>query len=84
LYFDNGIGRLHFEDLPNYKDDKRAVKITFVSGYTTVPTSIVSFLKVFVSTIYENREFYVIGVSVDKFANPIMVQMLNFYRVQPL
>ena len=47
LYFDNGIGRLHFGTLPNYKDDKRAVKITFVSGYTTVPTSIVSFLKVF-------------------------------------
>lgn len=84
LYFDNGVGILHFNILPSYKDDKRAVKITFVSGYTTVPTSIVSFLKVFVSTIYENREFYVTGVSVDKFANPMLVQMLNFYRIQPL
>lgn len=84
LYYDNSIGRIHFNSFPSIKDDKRAVKITFTSGYDTIPTSIVSFLKVFVSTIYENREFYIIGVSVDKFANPMIVQMLNFYRVQPL
>ena len=84
LYHQNGIGRINFSSFPSIKDDKRAVKITFVSGYETIPTSIVQFLKVFVSTIYENREFYVVGVSVDKFANPLMLQMLNFYRVQPL
>jgi len=84
LYFDNGIGHLHFEDLPSIKDDKRAVKITFVSGYATVPSSIVSYLKVLVSTLYENREQYIVGVNVDTLANPMINKMLDMYRIQPL
>ncbi len=84
IYGEDGISKVHFSDLPNIKDDKRAVKITFISGYATVPESIVSYLKVLVSNIYENREFYVIGVSVDKNANPLMNKMLEMYRVQPI
>lgn len=83
-YGENGTSKLHFESgLPTFKDDKRAVKITFTSGYTTVPSSIVSFIKVLVSTMYENREQYVIGVSIDTMANPLVFKMLDMYRVRP-
>lgn len=84
IYGENGISRIHFTDLPSIKDDKRAVKITFISGYTTVPSSIVSYIKVLVSTIYENREQYIIGVSIETMANPMMIKMLDMYRVTPI
>jgi uncharacterized phiE125 gp8 family phage protein len=84
LYFEHGAGKLHFDSIPSHKDDKRAFKITFKAGYATVPSGIVSFLKVFVSTIYENRELYIIGVSVETMANPAIIQMLNFHKVQSI
>jgi len=84
VYVDNGISKLHINKMPSYKCDKRAFKITFVSGYDVVPSSIISYIKMAVSTMYENRESYVIGVSVDKSANPLLDKMLNIYRIQPI
>lgn len=84
LYYENGIGTLYFTETPSIKDDKRAVKITFISGYTTVPSSIIAYIKVLVSTMYENREQYIVGVSVETLANPIINKMLDMYRVKPL
>lgn len=83
-YIDNEITKLDVNILPTYKDDKRAFKITFVSGYDTVPNSIISFMKVLISTMYENREQYIIGVSANTNANPMINKMLDMYRVQPI
>jgi len=81
-YVDYGATKLEFSSFPSYKDDKRAIKITFKAGYTTVPSSIVSYLKVLVSTMYENREQYVLGVSIETMANPAIHKMLDMYKVQ--
>ena len=83
-YLDNEITTIFFEDMPDHKDHKRAIKITFVSGYSAVPESITAYIKILVSTLYENRELYIIGVSVDKLANPMALKMLDMYRVQPI
>ena len=83
-YVDNGITKLHINKMPSYKCDKRAFKITFVSGYDIVPGSIVSYIKMLVSTMYENRESYVIGASINTSANPLLDKMLNMYRIQPI
>ena len=84
IYIENEVCTLHINQLPAYKQDKRAFKITFISGYVVVPNSIVSYIRMAVSTMYENRENYVIGVSIDKNANPLLDKMLNMYRIQPL
>lgn len=83
-YIENEITKLHIEAMPNYKQDKRAFKITFVSGYLTIPSSIKTYMKMQVSTMYENREQYVIGVSVETNANPMLDKLLDFYRIRPL
>jgi uncharacterized phiE125 gp8 family phage protein len=83
-YVEYGATKLHISSAPSYKDDKRAIKITFKAGYTTVPSSIVSFLKVLVSTMYENREQYIVGVSVETMANPAIMKMLDMYKVQSI
>lgn len=82
VYIDNGISKLHINKMPSYKCDKRAFKITFVGGYDVVPSSIVSYIKMLVSTMYENRESYVIGASINTSANPLLDKMLNMYRIQ--
>ncbi len=82
LYNEYGAGKIHINSMPPYKDDKRWIKITFKAGYETVPSSIVSYLKVLVSTMYENREQYIVGVSVETIANPAIHKMLDMYKVQ--
>lgn len=81
-YGENGATKLNFETIPEFKNDKRAFKITFKAGYASVPSSIVSFLKVMVSTLYENREQYVVGVNINTLANPLMLKMIDMYKVQ--
>jgi len=81
-YIEYGATKLYIESMPSHKSDKRAIKITFKAGYTTVPSSIVSYLKVLVSTMYENREQYIVGVSVETMANPAIHKMLDMYKVQ--
>ena len=83
-YVEFGAAKIEFNTIPSYKDDKRAVKITFIAGYETVPSSIVSYLKVLVSTMYENREEYIVGVNVETLANPAIHRMLDMYKVQSI
>lgn len=84
LYGENDIFRLYYEDMPSHKTHKNAIKITFVSGYTTVPESIIAYLKVKVSTLYENREQFVIGVSANELPLSFVDNLLDKYRIQPL
>ncbi|MGL5724997.1 head-tail connector protein [Cetobacterium sp.] len=84
VYVENEITKLHINQLPIYKQDKRAFKITFIGGYYVVPSGIVAYIRMAVSTMYENRESYVIGVSIDKNANPLLDKMLNMFRIQPI
>lgn len=81
---DNEIGYIWVNKIPIYKQHKRAFKITFVSGYDIIPHEIIAYIRMAVSTMYENRENYVIGVSVDKNANPLLDKMLNMFRIQPI
>lgn len=87
LYGSDDIFKIYFDTLPSHKKHKEAVKITFIAGYgdaTDVPTTIKTFLKILVSNMYENRDLYVTGVSIETMANPIAMQMISFYRVQPI
>lgn len=88
IYGENDVYKIHYENdvYRNIaiKDDKRAVKITFISGYDVVPSGIIAYIRMAVSTMYENRESYVIGVSIDKNANPLLDKMLNMFRIQPI
>ena len=84
LYYDNGIGKIQIVTPISHKGDKRAIKITFIAGYDDVPFSIKTYIKMLVSTLFENREQYVVGVSIDTNANPLVNRMLEFCRVQPI
>lgn len=84
LYGEYDIFKVHFDKTESHKCHKNAIKYTFVSGYDAVPEEIKSFILVLVSTLYENRELYVIGASIETEANPIAMRMLKMYRVQPI
>jgi len=56
LYVKNGVGYVHLDYYPTVPCHKLAIKITFNSGFDAVPSDIVSWLKVRVSTLYEYRE----------------------------
>ena len=86
IYGENGVSKIYFEDMPTHKDRKNAIKITFVAGYgdnsSYVPSGIKSYLLVMTSTLYENREQYIVGVSIDTMANPLLDKMLMMYKVR--
>lgn len=84
LYGEYDVFKVHFDTTASHKKHKQAIKYTFTSGYDNVPDGIKSYILVLVSTLYENRELYVVGVSVDKLANPMAMKMLEMYRVQPI
>jgi len=84
LYGDNDIYRIHFEKIVPHKKHKEAIKITFVAGYDKVPNQIVAFIRALTGTTYEKRELYSEGIPINTFANPMMHNMINMYRIQPL
>lgn len=84
VYIENGISKLHINQMPTYKEDKRAFKITFVSGYDVIPASILSYMRMAISTMYENREQYLIGATIEVNANPLLNKMLSMYRIESL
>ena len=84
LYEHNGIGCINYSDIPTVKDHKKAVKITFVSGYASVPEAIKAYMKVKISTLYENREEFVIGASIAEFGNEFVENLLSSYKVRSL
>jgi len=84
LYGENDIFKVHFEDTESHKEHKNAIKITFASGYTTVPTSIISWMKIKVSTLYEHREQFVVGVPINEFSDNLVNKMLDFYKIRSI
>ncbi|WP_418186737.1 head-tail connector protein [Aliarcobacter lanthieri] len=86
LYGENDIFKIHFESFKPHKTHKQAVKITFIAGYDEVPKSILQALKIYVATLYENREQYVIDFNsrTNVTEVPIVQKMLSMYRVQPI
>ncbi len=83
LYEKNGIGFISYSEIPLIKEYKKAVKITFVAGYETVPKPIKSYMRVKIANYYENREEYVIGVSSTEVANGFIDNLIKPYRVRP-
>jgi len=84
LYENNGLGRIDYDTIPTVQDHKKAVKITFISGYTTIPEAIKSYMKVKIATLYENREEYVIGANIAEFGNKFVENLLSSYKVRSI
>jgi len=82
LYERNGIGYISYSEIPNILNHKKAVKITFTAGYETVPEAIKQYMKVKISTLFENREQFVIGVSISEFGNKFIDNLLVPYKVR--
>lgn len=83
LYERNGVGFISYSKVPAHKTHKKAIKITFTCGYTVVPMPIKSYMRVKISTLYENREEYVVGASVSKLDNGFVHNLLKPYRIIP-
>ena len=79
LYERNGIGYISYSVVPAVK----AVKITFTVGYDVVPAPIKSYMRVKISTFYENREEFVIGVSSSTLGNGFIDNLIKPYRIMP-
>lgn len=66
---------------------KNSVKIIYTAGYadaSKVPESIKAWIKIQVSTYYENREAFVIGTIVSSLPSSHVDSLLNRYRVHNL
>lgn len=77
------VGHIAFNVFPNFKikNHKKAVRITFTSGYLEdFPMDLKQWLKVRVSTLNENREEITLGVSVSK--NNHVDSILKRYRIR--
>lgn len=83
LYENLGIGHIAYEDLPLVLEHKKAVKITFTAGYSKVPEAIKQYMKVKISTLFENREQYVVGASISNFGDSFIENLLLPYRIRP-
>ncbi len=66
LYERFGIGCVNYSIIPNYKEHKKAIKITIVCGYIDVPKPIIRYIKVKLSTWMELKEDEVLGISISK------------------
>ena len=84
LYEKNGVGYINYSEIPSYLDHEQAIKITFISGYIEVPEAIKQYIKVKISTLFENRESYVIGVSIAEFGSKFIENLLASYKVRSI
>jgi len=84
LFGENDIFRVHFEKTMPHKHHKKAIKITFVAGYDSVPNSIKTYIKHIVSTMYENREKFYQGTNISEIIGDMYISILYKYRIQPL
>ena len=81
LYENLEIGTIIFKTIPGIRVEKKAVKITFKSGYVSnFPADLKQWLKVRVSTLYEYREELTAGVSISK--NNHVDSILQRYRIR--
>lgn len=75
---------LYTASWPVISPGKNSVKIVYTAGYldrSKVPESIKAWIKIQVSTYYENRESFVIGTIVSEVPNSHVDSLLNRYRV---
>lgn len=84
LYERNGVGYISYSEIPTISDHKQAVKISFTCGYDVVPESIKQYMKVKISTLYENREQFVIGVSIADFGSKFIENLLLPYKIKSI
>jgi len=82
LYVENGIGMIEYLSKPLFKDHKESIKITFTSGYDLTPEPIKQYMRVKISTLFENREEFVVGASISSFNDGFIENLLNSYKVR--
>lgn len=68
IYEKDGVDHLVFTSFTATPAHKKAVRITFKSGYvsTEFPEDLKSWIRVKVSTLYEYREEFIVGASISK------------------
>ena len=81
-FVENGIGKIFYQEYPTLQDHKQAVKVTFNCGYDVVPEAIKAYMKVKISTLFENREQFVIGASISDFGGDFIDNLLSPYRIR--
>ena len=81
-YSENGIGEIFYQEYPTLQDHKQAVKVTFTCGYDVVPEAIKAYMKVKISTLFENREQFVIGASISEFGSSFIENLLSPYKIR--
>ena len=82
LYEYLDIGMIEYKNLPVLPTHKKAVKITFVCGYTVVPEPIKAYIRVKIATLYEFREEFVAGASVSDIGNNLIDNLLSPYKIK--
>lgn len=85
LYEEHGVGHIFYNELTSFEYHKKAVKITFTCGWTAseTPKPIKHYIKTKLSTLFENREEYVIGASISSFDDNLVRNLLTPYRIMP-
>ena len=83
-YERNGESFIEYLAKPLIASHKKAVKITYVCGYDSVPESIKQYMKVKISTLFENRESYVIGASIAEFGSEFVENLLSPYKIRSI
>jgi len=83
LYEEYEVGCIEYIDMPTFEYHRKAVKITFTCGYDVTPEPIKTYIKTKISTLFENREEYVIGASISKFDDNLARNLLVPYRIMP-
>lgn len=83
-YVNNGIGSIYFNEIPALQTHKKAIKVTFTCGYSEVPEAIKQYMKVKIATLYENREEFVIGVSISEFGSKFIENLLSPYKIRSI
>ncbi len=82
MYKNDGLGCISFNEAPSIQNHKQAVKVTFVCGYDAVPEAIKQYMRVKISTFNENREQFVIGVSIAEFGGGFIENLLTSYKIR--
>ena len=82
LFGELGIGYVGYKTLPELIEHPEAFKITFTSGYDIVPEAIKQYMKVKIATLFENREEFVVGVSISEFSNRFIDSLIAPYIVR--
>lgn len=82
LFRELGIGYIGYKTMPSIINHPEAFKITFTSGYDTIPEAIKQYMKVKIATLFENREQFVVGVSISEFSDRFIESLIAPYMVR--